>query len=79
MSIYYQYDGLSSNWRGKQWRIQDFQDGGRQFLRLSLKIIICKDFCRKLHENGSNWTEGHIPNAPLDPTMVGIMPSAGHL
>ena len=32
-------------------------DDLRFSLRLGRKPIICQDFCRKLHENGRNWTE----------------------
>ena len=44
--------------------------GGRQPLRLGRKPIICQDFCRKLHENGRNWTEGGGGRASLVPPWI---------
>ena len=40
----------------RQWRIQDFPDGGGN-IGYGPKSIIWQDFCRKLLENEINWTE----------------------
>ena len=54
-----------------QWRIQDLPDTGRrQRLILYRKVIIWRDFDRKLHENERNWTGGGTSLVSLlDPTM----------
>ena len=40
--------------------------GGRGGLNLGKKPFICQDFCKKLHENERNWTQGR---SPLDPPI----------
>ena len=53
--------------RSKQWRIQDFPEGGAPTPK---SAIIFQFFSRKLHENERIWTpRGARPWRPLDPLM----------
>ena len=49
-------------WTNKQWRIQDFLQGGAQTPK---SAIIFQIFRRKLHENERIWTPGGRPWRPL--------------
>ena len=49
----------------KQWRIQDFPEGGAPTPKSAIIFLF---FCRKLHENERIWTpRGARPWHPLEP------------
>ena len=47
---------------------------GHQSLSLAQEPFIWQVFCRKLHENERNWTEGGCTSLwpPLDPLMLSV-------
>ena len=50
-------------WNFKQWRIQDFPEGGHQPQRGGANILFDR-FSQKLHENEKKLTGGGIPAPP---------------
>ena len=50
-------------WNRKQWRIQDFPEGGHQPQRGGTNILFDR-FSQKLHENEKKLTRGGVPAPP---------------